>query len=439
MNREQVQERLLAKFDQQSNSFKRFVFFALLPALLFGVLIFTPFTEQLTSRERLQKMQDDYQVQLDQVSSRLDHILSVSALISAINPDSQLSYELEARFDLWRKMKETAGLDKAIIEDWAKGSAKVDLRKIPVFDELQNEYRYSSDCIWLDDQNWRNCFSLVRSKVCIGRGCFIYPNLQVIRKDILPPYSGFSATNQILDKSLAIDLVETLYKVHAAIGQQAPVLADVAFDSSGVTEFQNALQPSLSAWVELGNKVYKTRREARGTKQRLTQQLSRLQTELQRTDDLLHRIEHSGDTIETPLGRLPVGFRELVLLYPTLLGVAYLLCLSSFHRLLTLRYAYLANSNEGINNVSLLLPLWYDPARTIWRQFGRLLFALLPLFFSLWCLIGLHSVFALVTSESDARYAASWYELTAASTIILALVFFVRTSVAMRSLYTEQS
>jgi hypothetical protein len=154
-----------------------------------------------------------------------------------------------------------------------------------------------------------------------------------------------------------------------------------------------------------------------------------LAAELERARNLIRVIEQSGSSFETPLGPLPVGIRELVLLYPAILGVAYFVCLTAFRRLMALRRGYdeltrmLADTDQAdAMPLQLTTPLWYDPLASLWPQLGRVLVALVPLAFMLWSYLALRSGLAGLASGAESRFGQSWYDAFFLLTL-LAVVF----------------
>lgn len=412
-------------FDDQGRSMRRLVTFFLVPVLLFGVLIFLPFSEQVTSRARIQAELDSARSVLASASDSLDGIIAVNSLAEALQIHVRLRRELDARVELWTELTRRERPESDLIRAWAEGSADIDIHEISALVATFPQSRGASDCVWLDDRRWRDCFEVAIANPCIGRGCLVYPDLRVY-VDGLP--------SETLDGALAREMVDALTAVEEAIREEIPPFLDLVGESTEGWRVFGQVRQTLASWDQFRNGAYKRQKEARSEVDRLTQEVATLAADLQRTDRLIQGIEHSGSAFETRLGPLPVGVRELVFLYPTILGVAYLLCLSAFLRMVSLRQAiHHLSCNLGESNVTsdpahvaLTTPLWYDPLRPLWRQLGQVILGLVPLVFMTWSYLTLRSELAPVISNSDSRFNARWYEMCLLLTLAAAILMLVR-------------
>jgi hypothetical protein len=420
---EEQRGRLRSLFDDQGRALRRLVTFFLVPVLLFGVLIFVPFYQQVTSRSLLEADLESATSMLASALESSEGIDAVDDLAQALNIRIRLRHEMDARSELWGELTRREGLAPDILRAWAEGSAEVDMREFSGLDSDFPQHFAASDCVWLDDRRWRECFEVAMDSPCIGRGCLVQPDLRVY-------IEGFPS--EPLDQALAQELVDALASVETAIHRRAPTLLElVAEPDEAWRSFSRATTPP---WQRFLDTVTEQRRVARAEIKRLEQKVAVLKADLERTIQLITGIEASGSAFETPLGALPVGVRELVFLYPTILGVAYLLCLSAFLRMVTLRQAFYdlsARFAEGELSaesayLALTMALWYDPLRPAWRQAGRVILAIVPLLFMAWCYVALTALTPLISS-SDSRFNAAWYEMSvilvlAASVLMLGRV-----------------
>ncbi|HSH75879.1 MAG TPA: hypothetical protein VLA09_09375, partial [Longimicrobiales bacterium] len=270
--------------------------------------------------------------------------------------------------------------------------------------------RRISACVWLDDRRWRDCFSVTgdRTGACIGRGCVVYP-------DGVSYVPGAPAGP--LDEALAAELVDSLNASKRAIVEDLPPLSDVL--SEGFPDWGSGYERARLAFEGISARVSDRRRAVRQAVSALEGDTAALASGLERARSLISVIEQSGSSFTTPLGPLPVGIRELVFLYPALLGVAYLLCLASFRRLVTLRRVFHLltlevggeEATQGPLSVSLTAPLWYEPLDARWSQAGNLILALAPLVLMVWSYLALRLGLAALVDGADSRLAPVWYDL----------------------------
>ncbi|HSH75740.1 MAG TPA: hypothetical protein VLA09_08665, partial [Longimicrobiales bacterium] len=85
MNRiEEQRSRVLSQFDEQSRSLRRLTLFFLAPALLFGVFVFLPFTQQVSSADRMQAELDSARIRLAATADTLPRIAAVDSLLGVL-------------------------------------------------------------------------------------------------------------------------------------------------------------------------------------------------------------------------------------------------------------------------------------------------------------------------------------------------------------------
>jgi hypothetical protein len=431
---EEDRKRLLALFDDQARGLRRLTGFFLVPALVFGLLIFVPFTQQVTSRSRLAAELESVHAARMAAEEQRAGIVAAEALADALRLAPRLRRELETRWSIWDALLRMDTFDADLARDWASGAADIDLRRFPdVAARLPVPAiapAEQSDCIWLDDRRWRTCFPFaLGARLCIGRGCLVYPDLRSYVEGL---------PSEMLDPELAQELIDALAGVAETVREETPPLLQmVDGPDAGWRDFRSA----LDGWEAFRHRVADRRRDVQADLDALARRTTGLDADLERTDRLIESIERSGSTFETPLGPLPLGIRELVFLYPTILGVAYLLCLAAFLRLVALRRGVAgpgrtpdpAGPAPDPEYVALAMPLWYDPLRPAWRQVGRILLALAPLPFLLWSAVALRAALAAVFPDSDSRFDARWYEVLLLLTLVAVGVMLVRVTIAMAS------
>lgn len=422
---EEQRSRILSLFDEQSRSLRRLTLFFLLPALLFGVFIFLPFTKQVTSASRLQTYLDSTRMRLAAAADTSLRISAVDSLLGVLNLFPRLRHDLDFRLMLGSELMRNREADQATVRRWATGETDVDLRDIDWFRPLPPN-QPASDCVWLDDRRWRTCFDVTLGAIpgAFCRGCVVYPDGRTYVQD---PVQGRPAPQGPLDESLARELVDSLVALRRALVEDLASLAETIDGSYPI--WGQGHDTAHAAVTGVQDNVDKRRREVRDRMLELEGDTTFLAAELERARNLIRVIEQSGSSFETPLGPLPVGIRELVLLYPAILGVAYFVCLTAFRRLMALRRGYdeltrmLADTDQAdAMPLQLTTPLWYDPLASLWPQLGRVLVALVPLAFMLWSYLALRSGLAGLASGAESRFGQSWYDAFFLLTL-LAVVF----------------
>jgi hypothetical protein len=420
---EEQRTRILSLFDEQARSLRRLTLFFLLPALLFGLFIFLPFTEQVASASRFQLQLDSTQERLANTADSVAGVMAVDSLAQALRLGSRLRRDLDLRYELARMLMREPTLDSQLVHEWTTGTRAIDLSNDPRAMDLLGQGHGGSPCIWLDDRQWRDCFDVGGAELCIGRGCLVYPD-----------YRSFvdGAPNGPLDEALARELLDSLSAVRRTIREDLAPVARAATESPISDPGYARARESFEG---LRNRVAERRRMLRDTIAQLERDTAVLTSDLDRAQRLIHVIEQSGSSFETPLGPLPVGIRELVFLYPAILGIAYLGCMAAFRRLVVLRRGFheltqsSAASNGEVTDVSslrLTTPLWYDPLAPPMPQLGRALLALVPLAFMVWSYAALRSGLAAVGSGTDSRFGAGWYQAFFWLTLFAAIAALAR-------------
>lgn len=430
--------RLLSLFDEQARSLRRLATFFLAPALLFGLLIFVPFTQQVTSRSRIETGLDSLRSLLAAKADMLARIAAVDTLAQALQMGPRLRRDLDVRRQLWQAATAAGTSGGEVARAWAAGRTDIDLRQaVPGLEARFPRNADASDCVWLDDRRWRDCYPVAAGALpCLGgRGCLVYADGRTYVE---------GGPSGVLDEPLAQELLDSLAVVQRAIREQIPpLLRLVERPELGLSE---GYVRAREAFEGFRNGLGRREREARSEVDRLARDTTLLAADLERTDRLIHAIERSGSGFETPLGPLPLGIRELVFLYPTILGVAYLLCLAAFDRMMSLRRGYHevggdpdgGHAREDPAWVTLTAPLWYDPLRPPWPQAGRVLLALVPPAFMAWSYLALRSGLSAVVPASDSRFGPRGYEVFFLLTALVVGVKLVRV-VASAAAYARSS
>jgi hypothetical protein len=430
---EEERSRVLALFDDQARSLRRLVTFFLAPALLFGVLIFLPFTQQITSSSRIEERLDTVRSLLVLKADTLAEVSAVDFLAEALRLPPRLLTDLNVRQALWSAAMDQAVPGEEEVGDWGSGRARIDLQESPELRALFPQNRGASPCIWLDDARWRDCFDVAPgTSLCVGRGCLIYPDMRTY----IP-----GGPDGLLDRELAHELIDSLSVVQRAIREEIASLARLMEGAAESAAYDAGFRHAYEALEGFRSRVRERQRGLEGDIDQLSRDRAVLEADLETANRLIDAIESSGGAFETPLGPLPVGIRELVFLYPTILGVAYLLCLTAFLRMILLRRGYhdlgrrLHGTGAGGDEayLALTMPLWYDPLRGALPQVGRALIAIVPLTFLIWSYVALKSGLAGVVSTSESRFGRQWYEAFLLLTLLGIAVMTVRVITALVS------
>ncbi len=425
---------MLAQFDEQSRSLRRLTLFFLVPGLVFGVFVFLPFTQQVSSATRLEAELDSARTRLDATADSLPAIAAVDSLLDALSPGPRLRRELDFRVELAIELERTGAIDADTLALWTSGQADVDVSDVG--ERLWPEEvgrRGVSGCAWLDDRRWRDCYEVTGGPTaCIGRGCLVYPDGVAYAQGLEGAPSG------PLDEALAVELIDSLSAMTRAVLEDLPPLSDVIATSS--PDWGGGYETARLATEGVRRHVADRRRTVRDAVRALERDTVALASGLERARGLLRVIEESGGGFTTPLGPLPVGIRELVFLYPALLGVACFVCLAAFRRLLILRRVFHLltvemageEATRGPLSVALTAPLWYEPLESRRSQVGRVLLPLAPFAFMIWSYLALRLGVAGVVTAGDSRLAPVWYDLFFWTASIAVVVSFGRVVAAVR-------
>ncbi|MCI0699131.1 hypothetical protein L0337_44905 [candidate division KSB1 bacterium] len=166
------------------------------------------------------------------------------------------------------------------------------------------------------------------------------------------------------------------------------------------TEFWRTLQGKGSFFVELDEEVKRFWSKYGALLQTQSDKLKNEVAHLEESKtDLEQQVTHLEKTkeevsarlsqIESPLGKLPVGLNESILIFPLVLAIGFWLYASSFYETAKLRRAfhdfYLQKDPQQIiltdQQIALIAPLWMDPINTEQNWKLKLAVLLLPIFF----------------------------------------------------------
>ncbi len=176
---------------------------------------------------------------------------------------------------------------------------------------------------------------------------------------------------------------------------------------------------------------------------RLRELLPRAQTELERiersravTAERLGVLESqlgriaSFDRLGTPIGDLPVGLGQIVLLFPVVMALAYVVLANSYARLAALRRAFarlcrqrdLEGAVMDAGHIAVIAPLWLDRSDTLGARIAKVVILIVPLLLILANLLLIHDTRALAEQlPDDAAITPTAYLVLYGVSLVLAL------------------
>jgi hypothetical protein len=163
----------------------------------------------------------------------------------------------------------------------------------------------------------------------------------------------------------------------------------------------------------------------------LTNQLNISQEKLDEVNTNLEEISKRLETIETPLGPLPVELKDSIPIFPILVAAGLLICLhllkesiclrKSFHILYHRKHAGELSSMVRPQQTSLIAPLWIDPLDSNLKKIVWFIILLIPLLVYLYSIAVIWSTGTLLIDNSYYGWA---YTITYLGLLIVVIWFY---------------
>jgi hypothetical protein len=149
---------------------------------------------------------------------------------------------------------------------------------------------------------------------------------------------------------------------------------------------------------EVGLILEETINKLQTAKQPIEQSNTNLVNQKTKIDSVAQKIADRLEQPNSPLGTLPVGFNELVLVFPIALAGGFFVCISSFLDAMNIRrelqhfYRHSADYSTDDQQISSTSPLWLDPLKPEQNKIIRFTVLVIPfLIFVTSCLLIVYS------------------------------------------------
>jgi hypothetical protein len=230
-------------------------------------------------------------------------------------------------------------------------------------------------CFWLGGEDWLHCELAKRVGEVheFAADPLRYRRISHVRNDLLVPLG------------IQLDDLEKAFR-EWLFGRSPGWEEGRASEASKPQRELNAFWHAyFSRFEERHRFIVEERSDLKAELSELEKKQAELMKEQAKVDQLLEEIQGLRK-IETPIGELPVGLDELVLIFPVLLAAGFLSCGSLFSESLRLRRVFhqltraMDPAQEVLTDehVALVAPLWVDPLDSRWGRTVKLVILALP-------------------------------------------------------------
>lgn len=382
---EEQSQRCYGLYDNKARQFRRAWLGVIgLGSIVFG-LIFYPYVNFRGDRYQLEATLTKLEQDIGALTRRLaehgelldayrNHAIVASETLQALSFEEAEGVQAAHRRQLAAVHSELG--DEPALQPWLRGDAGG--KALPAKLRRQHPALASADndpCFWLSDKQWQRCALAQR--------------IQAVHREISQRF-GYKRISHLRNE-LFVPAHDELEKLHDDF--RAWLLADQSawsFDGrtiSGDLEQQfDAFRHAYLHVIDLHERrIHETRVESSNLLWDLQQQRENQQANLQSVVERLREMQNL-QSIDTPLGNLPVGLNDFVLLFPALLAAGFWLAASLLADTLQLRGVYHGLCRErdpnrrifAARHIALVAPTWIDPLQRRSQRVSRWLALLLP-------------------------------------------------------------
>lgn len=376
--------RIYGLYEKKSRSF-RTAFYSLsgLVLIFFG-LVFYPYVSTLGEKS-----------QIDRRLAALDRtIKETAALVADHETIMRELLEHHAQVDsrtrpVWFGLEQAARDQDAKLHDWrarlrddpdaaewARGVKALPVLS-PEFLRRHPDFREARDkpCFWLAQDAWLRCEVATRLEALhefATRPLRYRRAPPFVRMELLPP---LAAQLDALQRSF-----RERWLGNAPAWQAAP--SDGTSLQQGLSAF---LADYAQAFTVRAYQIGGRRSDLDSARRAAERERAPLEIAQARAEKRLDQVK-AFRNVETPIGQLPVGLDELVLIFPVLLAAGFLSCASLLADTLRLRGAFHRFAREldqertlfTDDHVALVAPLWLDPLAGRWSRAATLAILAIP-------------------------------------------------------------
>lgn len=379
----QQADTLYGLYEAKSRSFRRaFIGVAILATAVFGLVIW-PYTNFRGEQFRLEARAVVLQQQLR--AARTDEA-EFSVEVAWFEDTRRAVHEevektlngVNEAYQAHRRNLETA---RSILQEnpeadaWLAGDAeRPELTEFTLATDPRLREFDQDECFWFDGERWDRCL-MARSLVQFGL--------------VARPYEYRR------DSHLRNELREPLHDELTALTGRFGNWLDAGAGSwraDDDTTRDRRLDELYRFGDEYRRQVGEHLNELKNRRWQLEKNVKQLEEEIAATETNIAGLREkiaeidSLENINTPLGALPIGLNDFVMVFPLLLAAGFYLCVSLFFDSLRLRRSFHRISRSlnpeifSDEYVALVAPLWIDPVKGFGQSVLRTLILFLPAF-----------------------------------------------------------
>jgi hypothetical protein len=371
-------------FERKAKGFRRALQWVVGLSLIFFVFVFYPYVSLRGDRYRIDKNLAELTSNISESATKKRENLNAEKLL--FNLKTQVGNE--ARFPMAELQKEMNEHDRLIEElrralsndseaqAWASGRVER-----PVFSNGFYEkhpdliYAKGDSCFWLAGDLWRRC----RVAQQVGS---VHDNAvsTMSSRELSPDQIA------LLDP-LRIDLDKLSKSFDGWLAGRLPDWKEGRKSESGslAGELGEFWGDYLTLLEKRSHALEEERKAISNTQRQLEEEQEKLVNRKADVNAKLNEVSRF-QRISTPLGELPIGLDELILIFPALLASGFLLCAAILIEMIQLRRVFwdLCRRKDAAQEVlsdryvTLVAPLWLDPAEPKLRRTAKFAAFALP-------------------------------------------------------------
>lgn len=379
----QQAETLYGLFEAKSRSFRRaFIGVAILATAVFSLVIW-PYTnfrgEQFELEARAVVLQQELRTAQSEETEFSAELAWFEETRRVVHEDIDKTLNgVNDAHQAHRRNLETA---KSILEEipearaWLAGEAeRPALTEFTLGTDMRIRDFDQDECFWFDGERWDRCLmarSLVQVQL-VGRP-YEYRRDSHLRNELRQPlHDELTALTGRFDKWLETGAGSW----RAGDDTTRDRNLDELYQFSD--EYRRHVGEHLN---ELKNRGWQLEKDVK----RLGEEISATETDIAAIKEKISEID-SLENVNTPLGAVPIGLNDVVMVFPVLLAAGFYLCISLYFDSLKLRGAFHEVSRAldpelfDDHYVTLVAPLWIDPLKPLVHRILRTLILFLPAF-----------------------------------------------------------
>lgn len=370
-------DQILNRFENTSRSFRRVLTGLIGFAGVFLLIILVPYVSIQHARYRLPQERAALSHEIDRSEWMVVKIRSVDTGMQTLHN------AIDASPDRIRDLIERLSTAPQDIRNSEQQSRSVEMlspiQQVPAGVQQQPEGRNPCASI-VDRAEWINC----RVHLAVLQQFAEYE--KILRQEVIQSLKALqdSGAQIPLDPVVLESNVKDLHASFEMKLQENPRFWHTYQDKVG---FSVELTEEVNRfWAQYGKTLTAESEKLRQKLQDLEMARKQLETRLVELEEEEKAIETRLAQIESPLGILPVGLTESILIFPLILAVGFFMAASLFAETVKLRKAFHMSYHPGDSGtdhlsdaqVALIAPLWIDPVQMDQKKGLRYAVLLIP-------------------------------------------------------------